>query len=95
MEQVNQKTLARWPSRLRFPMRAGDCVGVGGLTFESYLSDRRKTGCYKSGKFIPAGVSHGSILEPILFHISINDIVHDIQCDIKLFVATNITQLKF
>jgi len=45
-------------------------------------------------KFFSAGVHHGSIWEPILFHLSINDIVHDIQCNIKLFMATNITQLK-
>ena len=57
--------------------------------FESYLSNRRQqvviNGETSDTKSINAGVPQGSILDPMLFPIYINDIVNIIFCNIKLF----------
>jgi hypothetical protein len=42
-------------------------------------------GCYSSWQYINAGVPQGSILEPLLFVLCINDIVDNIQAKVRLF----------
>ena len=68
----------------------------GGLLswFESYLSSRVQRVVLPGGKSewleIKAGVPQGSILGPLLFILYINDIVHGIHSNIRLF-ADNTT----
>ena len=59
------------------------------LWFSDYLSNRRQRvvipGSMSEWKYIHSGVPHGSILGPLLFLIYINDIVSEIDSNIRLF----------
>ena len=58
------------------------------LRFASYLSNRKQRdvipGACSEWVAITAGVPQGSILDPLLFLIYINDIVEDIHSHIRL-----------
>ena len=55
----------------------------------SYLSNRRQRvtlpGTQSNWNYIHVGVPQGSILDPLLFLLYINDIVKDIKSNIRLF----------
>ena len=55
---------------------------------EHYLQDRLRVainGCYSSWQYINAGVPQGTILGPLLYLLCINDIVDNIQSQVRLF----------
>ena len=73
-------------------VRKLEAAGITGTTlrwFTNYLKDRKQRvvipGAKSNWNYIQAGVPQGSILGPILFLIYINDIVSDIQANIRLF----------
>ena len=69
-----------------------NAIGIRGKLhswFSNYLNERRQhvvfLGAVSNWASLQAGVPQGSILIPLLFLIFINDIVHDIQSNIRLF----------
>ena len=70
-------------------MKANGLSGNILKILQDYLTDRKQrvllNGKSSNWDIISAGVPQGSVLGPLLFLIYINDIVHNVECDIKLF----------
>ena len=69
-----------------------ECNGIAGNLLhliQNFLSNRKQrvllNGRNSEWKDISAGVPQGSVLEPLLFLVYINDLVGNVRCDIKLF----------
>jgi hypothetical protein len=78
-----------WHKGLLFKLKQSGISGNLLNWFKNYLSGRSQrvdiNGLNSGWLSINAGVPQGSILEPVLFIIFINDIVQDIDAQIKLF----------
>ena len=68
------------------------CNGISGsllMLLQDFLHNRRQrvifNGQASEWQMVSSGVPHGSILGPLLFLLYINDIVDNINCDIRLF----------
>ena len=70
-------------------MKANGLSGNILKILKDYLTNRKQrvllNGKSSNWNIISAGVPQGSVLGPLLFLIYINDIVHNVECDIKLF----------
>ena len=78
-----------WHKGLIRKLQAAGITGTVLRWFTNYLKDRKQRvvipGAKSNWNYIKAGVPQGSILGPILFLIYINDIVSEIQSNIRLF----------
>ena len=80
-----------WHTGLLAKLRAASVTGEVLAWFSNYLSNRKQRvilpGAVSEWTDIKAGVPQGSILGPLLFLIYINDIVHDIGFNFRLFAG--------
>ena len=78
-----------WHEGLIHKLKANGLSGNILKILQDYLIDRRQrvllNGKSSNWDIISAGVPQGSVLGPLLFLIYINDIVCNVECDIKLF----------
>ena len=78
-----------WHRGFLYKLKKMGIVGDLLLCFKDYLTNRKQrvviNGKESSWKTVNASVPQGSILGPLLFLISINVIVDEVNCPIKLF----------
>ena len=78
-----------WHDRLIFKMRQNGVSGRLLKLFQNYLNNRKQRvvlngfpACYST---IESGVSQGSVLGPLLFHIYIIDLERNIKSNVQFF----------
>ena len=78
-----------WHDGLVFKLKQLGVTGNLLAWLQDYLSERYQRvgirGQNSEWKLIPAGVPQGSVLGPLLFMVYINDLVQNINCNIKLY----------
>ena len=78
-----------WHNGLLFKLKS---IGISGKLlnwFSNYLADRKQrvviNGNTSEFKLAEAGVPQGSILGPLLLLVYINDIVRELDCNVRIF----------
>ena len=88
-----------WHEGLIYKLKANGMTGNILQILQNYLTDRRQrvllNGKSSNWDIVSAGVPQGSVLGPLLFLIYINDIVHNVKCDIKLFADDTSLFIRF
>ena len=82
-----------WHESLIYKLKANGLSGNILKILKDYLTNRMQrvllNGKSSNWNIISAGVPQGSVLGPLLFLIYINDIVHNVECDIILVRNVN------